>query len=96
MKIAGRNLLEGFCAQYSDARHWIENWLSDAEAAKWAKPQDMKERYASAGFLAGNTVIFNVKGNAYRLEVTCAYRVGVVVVKWVGTHAEYDARNRKR
>jgi mRNA interferase HigB len=96
MKIAGRNLLVGFCAKYTDARPWIENWISDAEAAKWAKPQDIKERYASASFLAGNTVIFNVKGNEYRLEVTCAYLVGVVVVKWVGTHANYDERNRKR
>jgi mRNA interferase HigB len=96
MKIAGRNLLEGFCAKHTAARQWIENWLSDAEAAKWAKPQDIKERYASASFLAGKTVTFNVKGNEYRLEVACAYQVGVVVVKWVGTHAEYDERNRKR
>lgn len=96
MKIAGRNLLEGFCAKHTDARHWIENWLSDAEAATWAKPQDIKDRYSSASFLAGNTVIFNVKGNEYRLEVTCAYQASVVVVKWIGTHSEYDERNRKR
>lgn len=41
-------------------------------------------------------MIFNVKGNDYRLEVICEYRTGVVVVKWAGTHAEYDERNRKR
>lgn len=96
MKIAGRNLLDAFCAKHTDARSWIENWLSDAEAATWTKPQDLKDRYASASVLAGNTVIFNVKGNDYRLEVVCAYRTGVVFVKWVGTHAEYDDRNRKR
>lgn len=96
MKIAGRNLLEGFCAKHTDARHWIENWLSDAEAATWAKPQDIKDRYSSTSFLAGNIVIFNVKGNEYRLEVTCAYQTSVVVVKWIGTHSEYDERNRKR
>lgn len=96
MKIAGRNLLDAFCARHTDARRWIENWLSDAEAATWTRPQDLKDRYASVSFLAGNTIIFNVKGNEYRLEVVCAYRAGVVVVKWVGTHAEYDERNRKR
>jgi mRNA interferase HigB len=56
----------------------------------------MKNRYAAASFLAGNIVIFNIKGNDYRLEVTVAYRTGIVVVDWIGTHAEYDARNRRR
>lgn len=96
MKIAGRDLLHAFCARHTDARRWIENWLSDAEAATWTKPHDLKERYATASFLAGNTIIFNVKGNEYRLEVTCAYQTRVVVVRWMGTHAEYDERNRKR
>ncbi|MGH9439668.1 MAG: type II toxin-antitoxin system HigB family toxin [Terriglobia bacterium] len=96
MKIAGRDVLEDFCAKHTNARRWIENWLSDAEASAWATPQDIKDRYASASFLAGNIVIFNVKGNEYRLEVTCAFRTAVVVVKWIGTHAKYDERNRKR
>lgn len=96
MKIAGRNTLDDFCVRHADARRWIENWLSDADAATWATPQDIKNRYASASFLSGNTVIFNVKGNEYRLEVTCAYKTGVVVVRWIGTHAQYDERNRKR
>ncbi|MGH8118060.1 MAG: type II toxin-antitoxin system HigB family toxin [Rhodanobacteraceae bacterium] len=96
MKIAGRDLLDDFCARHADARRWIENWLSDAEEASWATPQDIKNRYSTASFLSGNTVIFNVKGNAYRLEVICAYRTGVVVVRWIGTHTEYDERNRKR
>ena len=96
MKIAGRNLLEGFCAKHTDARNWIENWLSDAEAAKWTKPQDIEDRYSFASFLAGNTVIFDVKGNEYRLVVTCAYHTGVVIAKWIGTHGEYDETNRKR
>ena len=96
MKIAGRNLLDAFCAKHTDARGWIENWLSDTEAVTWAKPQDVKDRYASASFLAGNTIIFNGKGNDYRLEIVCAFKTGVVVVKWAGTHAEYDDRNRRR
>ncbi|MEO8459949.1 MAG: type II toxin-antitoxin system HigB family toxin [Dokdonella sp.] len=96
MKIAGRNVLDDFCARHTDARRWIENWLADTEAAAWAKPQDIKDRYASASFLAGNTIIFNVKGNEYRLEVTCAYQTGVIVVKWIGTHVKYGERNRKR
>lgn len=96
MKIAGRDLLDDFCVRHADARRWIENWLSDAEEASWATPQDIKNRYSTARFLGGNTVIFNVKGNVYRLEVICAYRAGVVAVRWIGTHAEYDEKNRRR
>lgn len=96
MKIVRRDLLFDFCAKHTDAKKWIENWLSDTEAATWRTPKDIKDRYGSASFLADHVVIFNVKGNEYRLEITCAYNTGVVVVRWVGTHAEYNDRNRRR
>jgi mRNA interferase HigB len=83
-------------AAHADARRWIENWLADLESAAWAAPQDVRKRYATASFLAGGLVIFNVKGNTYRLEVSVAYRAGVAAVNWIGTHAEYDERNKRR
>lgn len=92
MRIVGRDKLDEFVGAHADARSWIENWLADAEAARWQTPQDLKRSYASASFLADNVVIFNVKGNRYRLEVQIAYKTGVVVVRWVGTHAEYTKR----
>lgn len=96
MRVVGRSRLDAFCQRHSDARRWIENWLAEVEAASWRSPNEIKRRYSSVSFLAGNTVIFNVKGNDYRLEVTVAYKTAVVVVNWIGTHAEYGRRNRKR
>lgn len=96
MKIVGRSRLQAFCEKHADARKWIENWLAEVEQASWITPQDIRDRYASASFLPGNTVVFNVKGNEYRLEITVAYQSSVVVVTWAGSHAEYDQRNRKR
>jgi len=96
MKITGRGVLAAFAQEHADARRWIENWLAEAEGVTWKTPQDIKDRYASVSFLAGGRVIFNVKGNEYRLEVIVAFRTGVVVVEWAGTHAEYDRRNRQR
>ena len=92
MQIAGRDKLDAFSGAHADARPWIENWIADAEAAQWRTPQDIKRNYASASFLADNIVIFNVKGNHYRMEVRVAYRTGSVVVRWAGTHAEYTKR----
>jgi mRNA interferase HigB len=86
MRIAGRERLEQFCRKHADARTWIEHWLADVETAVWA----------SASFLPDGVVIFNVKGNAYRLEVAVAYRTATVSIRWAGTHREYDQRNRRR
>lgn len=96
MRVAGRERLQLFCRKHADARDWIERWLADVELAVWTKLQDIRDRYASASFLAESVVIFNVKGNAYRLEVAVAYRTGTVSIRWTGTHREYDERNRKR
>ena len=96
VKIVGRDRLDAFCHQHANGRRPAESWLAEAEDAIWKTPQDIKDRYASASFLAGNTVIFNIKGNSYRFVTTIAFGTGVVVVEWVGTHREYDAFSRNR
>lgn len=92
MRIVGREKLDEFAGAHADVRPWIENWIVDAEAARWLTPQSIKNSYLSASFLADRVVIFNVKGNHYRLEVQVAYNAGVVVVRWIGTHAQYRKR----
>jgi mRNA interferase HigB len=96
MRITGREQLDAFCRMHTDARKWIENWLADVESVAWKAPRDIRERYASASFLRDGLVIFNVKGNTYRLEVDVAYGAGVVSVRWIGTHRAYDERNKRR
>ena len=94
MRIVGRDKLDEFAGDHADARSWIENWIADAEAARWLTPQSIKDNYGSASFLADRGIIFNVKGNHYRLEVQVAYNTGLVVVRWIGTHAEYTKRSK--
>lgn len=90
MRLVGREILDVFCCGHADCRKWLAAWISDIGAAQWRSPQDIKLRYATASFLSANTVIFNVRGNGYRMVTRVAYRVGVVQVQWIGTHAEYD------
>jgi len=92
MRIVRRDKLDEFVGVHADARPWIENWIAEVEAARWRTPQDIKDRYASVSFFADNAMYFNVKGNRYRLEALVAYNTGTVVVRWVGTHAEYTKR----
>ena len=96
MKLINRGLLINFVNKYSDAKGWIDNWISDVEASTWKKPQDVKNRYSAASIISNSRVIFNVKGNKYRLEVDIAYRTGVVFVKFIETHAQYSRRLKKR
>ena len=94
MRIVGRDKLDEFAGNHADARSWIENWIADTEAARWLTPQSIKDSYGSASFLADRVVILNVKGNHYRLEIQVAYNAGLVVVRWIGTHAEYTKHTK--
>lgn len=90
MRIVGRHILQGFLRQHADARRPVGAWLAEAEAATWRDPVDVKTRYPSASFLADNQVIFNIKGNKYRLKVMVAYATQTVIIQQAGTHAEYN------
>jgi mRNA interferase HigB len=90
MKVLGRDKIEKFSKKHSNAKGALNAWFNEAENSDWKTSQDIKNRYGSADFLANNKVIFNIKGNHYRLVVKVRYQNGIVVIDWVGTHSEYD------
>lgn len=92
MRILGLPLLVGFKQAHADARGPLEAWQIEVELEDWQTSQDIKRRYRSADFLSDNRAIFNIKGNRYRLLVQVSYRNGIVVVEWIGTHAEYTKK----
>lgn len=65
-------------------------WYALASRSQWKSPSDIKEAYRNASFTANNRVVFNIKGNDYRLVVLVRYDKGLLFVKFVGTHAQYD------
>jgi len=92
MRVVGKKVLFALSEKHADCREWIKNWLDDLAASTWRSPQDIRNRYVTASFLADNVVVFNVRGNRYRVEAQIAYQTGIVAVKWAGTHAEYTHR----
>ncbi len=92
MNVLGRNLLTEFSAKHANVKSALEAWFHEACKAEWKTPQDIKNRYRSADFLDDNRVIFDIKGNHYRLVVKVRYQNGIVRVEWVGTHAEYSKK----
>ena len=68
----------------------MKAWFAEASSATWETPQAIKDRYRHASFVADNRVIFNIGGNKCRLVVHVNYNYGIVFVKFVGTHSDYD------
>jgi len=90
MQIVGRKVLHELARQHADVSSAVEAWMCEAEEAEWRSPNDVKERYPNASILAGNRVVFNLKGNRYRLEVKISYQNKTILIKRAGTHAEYS------
>ncbi len=90
MRVIAKKNLIAFWEKYPDAEQSLKAWYAEASKASWKTPQDIKDGYASASFLANNRVVFNIKGNQYRLVVAVAYKYGAVYIKFIGTHVEYD------
>jgi mRNA interferase HigB len=91
MRVIAVTTLRAFWARHPDAEQPLKAWYEEVLNATWAQPADIKAHYRSASILKNRRVVFNIKGNDYRLIVAVAYRLQIVYVKFVGTHAEYDA-----
>ena len=83
--------LRAFWQLHPDAEQPLKAWYEEASNASWAQPADIKAQYRSASVLKNRRVVFNIKGNDYRLIVAIAYKLQIVYVKFIGTHAAYDS-----
>ncbi len=90
MRIIAVSQLRAFWEDNPDAEQALKSWVDEVKKATWIQPADIKDQYRSASILKNRRVVFNIKGNDYRLVVSVAYRFQAVYVKFVGTHAEYD------
>ena len=90
MRIISRKTLREFWEKHPDARQPLQAWFADVKHAAWKKPADIKAVYRNASFLSNNRVVFNIKGNNLRIIVLIQYSFGIVYIRFVGTHAEYD------
>lgn len=68
----------------------LESWFHEAVNAEWKTPADVIRSYANASIVASDRVVFNIKGNSYRMVVAISYVHQIVFIKWIGSHADYD------
>jgi len=68
----------------------LDSWFHEVRQAGWKNPADVVKAYANASIVGSDRVVFNIKGNDYRLVVAIHYRLQIVFIKWLGSHADYD------
>lgn len=93
MRVIAVSTLRLFWERHPDAEQPLKAWHDEAVYASWHSPADIKAHYRSVSVLKNRRVVFNIKGNSYRLVVSIAYKLQIVYVKFIGTHEEYNAIN---
>lgn len=90
MRIVKRSTLKEYWEEHKDVEEPLKAWFFEAEHAEWKSSHDVTQHYRTADPIPGNRVVFNIKGNKYRLVVKIHYNTGIVYIRFIGTHAEYD------
>ena len=90
MRIVAKRTLRIFWETHPDAKDPLLAWYREVEKEDWSNSAKLKEKYRSASVVAYKRVVFNIKGNDYRLVVKINYSYRVVYIRFIGTHAEYD------
>ena len=90
VRLIALSTLRAFWKRHPDAEQPLRAWADEVRVAHWKQPADVKAAFGTASILKTRRAVFNIKGNDYRIVAAIAYRMGVVFVKFVGTHEEYD------
>jgi len=97
MRIIKEKTLINCCkiSKYKPAAESLKAWLFEVKYSTWDNTNELKSKYRNASVLSYKRIVFNIKGNDYRLIVDIEYKLKIVFVVWFGTHAEYDKIDAK-
>jgi mRNA interferase HigB len=90
MRVIAVKTIKQYADKHAIVRQSLLAWYEEAENALWNSPQELKEQYKNASIINNKRVVFNIHGNSYRLIVDIEYKLKIVFIVWIGTHAAYD------
>lgn len=93
MRVVAKKILRDFWEKHEDCEQQLKSWFREVQKSEWENPNQIKEEYPSASILNDNRIVFNIKGNNYRLIVKISFEYQIVWIRFVGTHGEYDKIN---
>ena len=94
-RIIAKKTLRDYWEKHAESEQYLKTWYETAKNSNWLTPNEVKKTYASASILQNNRVVFNIKGNSFRLIVKFNYERQWAFIRFIGTHAEYDKINAK-
>ena len=95
MRVIAKKILREFWEKHNDCEQQLKAWFQEASKAEWTTHNEIKSDYPSASIVGNDRIVFNIKGNAYRLIVKINFDYQMVLIRFIGTHAEYDKINVK-
>jgi mRNA interferase HigB len=90
LRVIAKKILRDFWLKHPDCEQQLKSWYNEAEIATWKTPNEIKRDYPSVSILENNRIVFNIKGNNYRLIIKLNYHYQMVWIRFIGTHAQYD------
>jgi mRNA interferase HigB len=97
MRLIKEKTLTDYCRldKYKQAAEALKSWVSEVKYTNWENVNELKAKYRNASVIGSKRVVFNIKGNDYRLIVDIEYKLKIVFIVWFGTHKEYDKIDTK-
>lgn len=96
MRVVKKKTIVEYFAKHPDAKVALEDWYEKAANAKWGNYADLRRTFGSADNVGGKRIVFNIKGNDYRLVAIVLYRIGMIYVRFIGTHSEYSRLSKEQ
>ena len=93
MRVIAKRTLRNFWIKNADSEQQLTSWYRETEKAEWNSINELKTEYPNASILKDNKIVFNIKGNSYRLIVKFNFEFQICWIRFIGTHAEYDKIN---
>lgn len=95
MRIVAKSTLRKFWERHPEVENQLTAWYNEARKANWKSPNEIKREYPSASIIEGSRMVFNIKGNHYRLIVKINYEFEIIWIRFIGTHKQYDKVDAK-
>lgn len=93
LRVVAKKILRDFWEKHADCEQQLKSWFQEVQKSEWKNPNQIKLDYPSASILNNNRVVFNIKGNNYRLIAKISFEYQMVWIRFIGTHGEYDKIN---
>ena len=95
MRVIAKKILRDFWGNHKDCEQQLKSWFQEASKAEWTNSNKIKAEYPTASIIGNNRIVFNIKGNTYRLIIKINFDYQMIWIRFIGTHAEYDKINAK-